>query len=232
MKNKFFAVLIAVFLTAAVFTSCSSAPVTTKGEALAELYAEQPLSILIMPPINNSTYVEAKEYFYTTLSVPFCDLGYYVFPPFLSMYVLERESAYDAERFINSDVSKFGEKFGADLLLFTQIDSWNKSALAGQIEVDVHYILKSTKTNQIVYEQETDCVVDKSENTQNKSYLAALIVQAISTALTDYVDVARTCNYYAINGNVPYGPYNPAYLTDTETAAPYPFVRYTVSSTK
>ena len=72
-----------------------------------------------MPPINRSTNVEAKEYFHSTLIVPLANQGYYVIPPFLSMEILKRESAYDAELFLNSTLSKFGEVFGADIVLFT-----------------------------------------------------------------------------------------------------------------
>ena len=113
------------------------------------MYDEKPTTILLMPPINKSTNVEAKEYFHSTLMIPLANQGYYVIPPFLSMEILKRESAYDAELFLNSSLSKFGEVFGADIVLFTIIHKWDKSY--GNVKVEVEYILKSTKTNEVLY---------------------------------------------------------------------------------
>ena len=61
---------------------------------------KKPLTILIMPPINNTNHAEAKEYFYSSLAKPLCEKGYYVVSPFLSMDLLKQESAYDSEMFI------------------------------------------------------------------------------------------------------------------------------------
>ena len=98
MKNSIYIlVLSATFL----LTSCGPVSKLNKSQAYAGMYKEKPLSVLIMPPINRSTNVEAKEYFHTTLNVPIANAGYYVIPPFLSMEILKRESAYDSELFIN-----------------------------------------------------------------------------------------------------------------------------------
>ena len=41
-----------------------------KGEVYKELYAHKPLSILVMPPINKTNKVEAKEAVYASLFHP------------------------------------------------------------------------------------------------------------------------------------------------------------------
>ena len=104
-----------------VFTACNVTKPVAKSVAYAGVYSEKPLSVLIMPPINRSTNVEAKEFFHSTLNVPIANAGYYVIPPFLSMEILKKESAYDAELFLNNSVAKFGEVFGADVAMFTII---------------------------------------------------------------------------------------------------------------
>ena len=81
-----------------LLSSCSTVSVT-KSQRYPQVYAERPVSILVMPPINRSTKVDAKALFYSSLIVPLSQRGYYVFPPLLTMEILKEESAYDAEMF-------------------------------------------------------------------------------------------------------------------------------------
>jgi hypothetical protein len=95
-------------LIAIAFVALLSSCVTPvlKSVAYKKLYSEAPKTILIMPPINKSTNVEAKEYFHSTLSVPLANQGYYVIPPFLSMEILKKESAYNSELSVGSEVRR------------------------------------------------------------------------------------------------------------------------------
>ena len=198
--------------------SCGTTSKLNKAQAYKGIYTEKPLSVLIMPPINRSTNVDAKEYFYTTLNVPVINAGYYVIPPFLSMEILKRESAYDSELFINKPSLKiFNEIFGADLALFTIISKWDKSSLASRVTVEVEYILKSTHTNEIVYSRKGTILYNTSISSEG-SFLTNIVASAINTAATKYVDVARASNNY-IFMDLPKGKYSPKYGLDREEMA-------------
>ncbi len=106
--------VIALALSLFAFASCG----TTKSAAFAKMYEEDPLVMLIMPPINNSTNVDAKDYFYTTLNVPLAESGYYVLPPAATLSFLQRNSAYDSEQFIDGDLKKFGTLFNYNIFRF------------------------------------------------------------------------------------------------------------------
>lgn len=217
MKNISLIIVIAVVF----FSSCTSTAPITKSVAYKGIYEEKPLSILLMPPINRSTNVEAKEYFHSTLNIPIANAGFYVIPPFLSMEILKKESAYDAELFLNSSLTKFGEVFGADLAVFTIIHKWDKSGIAAKVFVQVEYIIKSTKTNEIVYTRTGDVIYDASVKTGTGGALGVLVdiaASAINTAATKYVDVARVCNTYTFK-DLPAGKYSPMYGTDGEQIA-------------
>jgi hypothetical protein len=222
-------------LTAGLFSlllicivSCTTVSIP-KSEAYKGFYEEKPVTVLVMPPINNSTNVDAKDYFYSTLSVPVCNSGYYVFPAFLAMETLQHESAYDSERFLDSDVSKFNKLFGADLLMFTVIKSWEKDAVfTSQITITVQYIFKSAKTNEVVYKREGKIICDTSVKTglSNSGGVLGLIgliadktLSVINTAVTDYVAVARDCNNYVLNSDLPKGKYSSTYGQDGEEIA-------------
>jgi len=198
--------------------SCGTTSKLNKAQAYKGIYTEKPLSVLIMPPINRSTNVDAKEYFYTTLNVPVINAGYYVIPPFLSMEILKRESAYDSELFINKPSLKiFNEIFGADLALFTIISKWDKSSLASRVTVEVEYILKSTHTNEIMYSRKGTILYNTSISSEG-SFLTNIVASAINTAATKYVDVARASNNY-IFMDLPKGKYSPKYGLDREEMA-------------
>ncbi|MCX6258452.1 MAG: DUF799 family lipoprotein [Bacteroidia bacterium] len=215
MKNLVFLLFVIEVL---FLYSCTSTEPIAKSVAYKGMYDEKPISILIMSPINRSTCVEAKEYFHSTLNVPLDNAGFYVIPPFLSMEILKNESAYDAEMFINSPLNKFAEVFGADLALFTIIHKWDKSGLAAKVYVEVEYVLKSTKTNEVVFTRKGDITYDASVNSGTGGLAGALTsmaASAINTALTKYVDVARKCNSYTFK-DLPAGKYSPNYGLDRD----------------
>jgi hypothetical protein len=219
-------ILIITALAVAVLSSCKTTAPLTKSAAYKGMYEEKPLTVLLMPPINRSTNVEAKEYFHSTLAMPIVNAGFYVIPTFLSMEMLKRESAYDSELFLNSPLTKFGEVFGADLAVFTIINKWDKSGLAAKVYVQVEYIVKSISTNEILYSRTGEVIYDTSVNTGGTGAMGALVnvaASAINTAATKYVDVARVCNAYTLR-DLPAGKYSPmGGLDGAEYAGPKTF---------
>jgi hypothetical protein len=214
-------ITLCLLITLALLSSCSTTTPLKKSIAYEGMYKEQPLTILLMPPINRSTAVEAKEYFYSTMNVPLSNKGYYVLPPFLTMEILKKESAYDAELFVNGSLSKFGEIFGADMALFTIINNWDKSSIGSKVTVSVEYVMKSTKTNEILYTRKGTIIYDASVNTGTGGLfgaLADLALSAINTAATQYIEVGRACNTYTLK-DFPSGKYHPTYKLDGDELA-------------
>ena len=185
------------------------------------MYEEDPVVMLVMPPINNSSAADAKDYFYTTMNVPIAEAGYYVLPPAMTLATLQRESAYDSEMFIEGDLKKFGSLFGADVVVFTVIKSWDKSIIGSKITIKIEYIFKSTKTNEIVYHRDAKITCDTSTGASSDSLLATLIIaaaDAVKTAASDYVPVAVKCNNVAL-GDLPAGKYSAKHGVDGAESA-------------
>ncbi len=222
-KIVFFAVVVCCF----VASSCVATK--TRGEQYSRLYDEKPLTLLVLPPINNTTNVEAKELLYTSISVPLIEAGYYVVSPHLAMEMLKAESAYDAELFVNQDLTQFGKVFGTDAVVFSVIDTWQKH-LSG-ITTKIRYIIKSSKTNEIIFERTCELYLDLSaSNAHSNSLLGALTnlaVTAIKTASTDHIVAARKCNKYVFQ-DIPRGQYHPDYQLDKDTKAEPAEVKRTV----
>lgn len=198
--------------------------IVTRGEQYSKLYEEKPLAIAIMPPINQTQHVEAKDYFYTTLYVPLCEKGYYVYSPMMTMEMFQSESAYDAEQFIEADLSQFRNVLGADAAMFTIIKSWKRDKLGGKLEAGVEYILRSCKTGETLYKREGLITVKKGsvdlvDAVSNP--IGALLkvgVRAAKTAATDKVVAGRACTVYVLN-DMPEGKYGTKFEQDKELPA-------------
>src|SRR4030067_3610572 len=93
----------------------------TKGEKFPLLYEEAPSAILVLPPINQTTAANAKEYYSTTIQEPLSFTGYYGFPYEVTTEILKMEGIYDTELLKQLSLQKFREYFGADAVLFTTI---------------------------------------------------------------------------------------------------------------
>lgn len=183
------------------------------------MYDEKPVTLLVMPPINNSANVEAKDLLYTSISRPLVEAGYYVISPLLAMDVLKAESAYDSENFFNAPLTAFNNFFGADAVVFSIIDSWAKKGLG--IQTKIRYVIKSTSTNEVLFDRSCDLYLDLSLNTKSNSALGALIdlaASAINTAATDHIVAARKANYFILR-DIPRGKYSPDYMLDKNVIA-------------
>ena len=202
-----------------IATSCGMMNTVTRESQYAKMYEEKPVTLLVMPPINNSTNVEAKDLLYTSISRPLVEAGYYVISPLLAMDVLKAESAYDSEMFFDAPLTTFQNYFGADAVVFSVIDTWAKKGMG--IETKIRYVIKSAYTNETLFERSCDLYLDLSVDSGANGILGALVdlaASAINTAATDHIKAARKANYYILR-DIPRGKYSPEHMLDKETAA-------------
>lgn len=191
---------------------------TTKSQEFPRMYEEQPLSILILPPMNESTAADAKEYYSTTIQEPLTYTGYYTFSYPLTTELLKMEGIYDSELLTDIPLAKFKEYFGADAVLFTTIKKWDLCymVIASNLTVSIDCSLKSTSTNQELWKYNGTIVIDLSGGNSGggiAGLIASAIVTAVNTAIADYVPYARQANYRALH-SLPYGKYHPQYSKD------------------
>lgn len=207
-----------ILLTIAV-SSCGVSNQLTRESQYATMYENMPVTILVMPPINNTSNVEAKDLLYTSISRPLAEAGYYVISPLLAMDVLKAESAYDAELFIDRPLTMFRNFFGADAVVFSEIDDWTKRGFG--IDTKIRYIIKSATSGEVLFDRSCDLYLNLQQNSGGTSALSQLVdlaVSAIATALTDHIVAARKANYYIFR-DIPRGKYSPDYLQDKDVIA-------------
>jgi len=217
MKN----IKLIYLLCLVLFLSTACAPkYLTKSEAFPQMYEYHPISILVLPPINETTAADAKEYYSTTIAEPLTLSGYYIYPIEVTSDILKAEGIYDTELLIDVPPQKFREFFDADAVLYIRILKWDTSyyVLAGNVTVGADFTLKSTDTGEELWHYDGSIVVDTSGGDTGGGLgglIAKVIVTAISTAATDYVPIAKRVNYTVLT-SMPYGKYNPQYNKDRD----------------
>jgi hypothetical protein len=193
------------------------------------LIRESPRSIVIVPVLNNSHEVAADEIFLATITLPFAERGYYVFPVNLTRELLAEAGLSDAGLVHEAEAQSIGKLFGADAVLFVQINRWEAqyAVLTTTVNVEMIYALRSGKTGESLWESERKL---SYQPTTSSSGIAALIEMAIDAAVAkaapNYVPLARQANHIAV-GNImtnAYGglqadPTNPYYKMSAGAAA-------------
>ncbi|WP_371185209.1 GNA1162 family protein [Thalassotalea maritima] len=204
--KKFLTIITVIFLSGCQAT-------ITKNEAFPKLYSEKPKTILVVPAVNNTTAADAAELYSTTIAQPLSEAGYYVVSiPFVEHF-LQREGISDGEQAKQIPPEKFLQLFGADAVLFVNINSWdtNYYITGGNVTVSAKFELISTKTNNMLWQYDDIIVHDTSGNSGN--LLVDVISTALTTALVDYVPIARQVNSQIVS-SLPVGQYHPRHGKD------------------
>lgn len=216
---KYLRLLAGLVLLASLLVTTGCGPkMVTKGSAFPKMYEEHPRSLLLLPPINESTDVEAKPYYMTTVEMPFALSGYYVFPVEMVSEIMKQEGVYDTELLYQVPLDKFYEYFGADAVLYTHIKKWDVAymVIASNLTVSLDSEIVSTKTSEVLWKYNGTVVVDLSGGNQGggiAGVIASVFVTAINTATADYVKYAHVANAQLIS-SLPAGPYSEMYLKD------------------
>lgn len=203
MKLNFTIVLAFVVL---LVTGCTS-PYVTKQEAYPKMYDNKPVSVLVVPAINRSTAADAPDLYSTTIAQPLAEAGYYVMPLPITNMVLQQEGVIDGAQLRGISATKFRQLFDADAVLFVTINQWdtNYYVTGGNVTVGAEFELVSTDTTEVLWNYNNVIVHNTSGNSGN--IIADMIATAISTALTDYVPVARIVNATVMT-TIPVGKYH------------------------
>ncbi|MEO6542742.1 MAG: GNA1162 family protein [Nitrospiraceae bacterium] len=210
-----------VVICAALFLSGC---VTQPKPDYSTFFDHQPRSILVVPPANKTTAVDAPAVFLTTVSAAFAERGYYVFPVFLVQDVLNDLGATDEGAIAAIPPEKFKEVFGADSILYVTITDWTTSyvVLASNIIVGAEYRLVDAGTGAVLWTGKQKVVHGGSAG-GGGGLIGALVVAAVNAAVTattvQYRPIALQANTFVAKQSghgLPAGPYHPEFQKDRE----------------
>lgn len=212
MRLKSLIVLGAV--VASALSGCATGPAP---KSYAAFRAENPRSILIVPTMNNTLNVSAPDFFLSTISRPFSERGYYVFPAHMVKKVLEADGLSDPSLIHSADAMRLGSLFGCDSVLLVSIQQWDSKymVISTTTTVRFDYILKSCKTGAVLW-QDTQAMQYTPQTSNSGNPLADLIATAIVAALEkgapNYMPLTVQANAMAAGvpgQGIPAGPYLP-----------------------
>lgn len=202
-------------LIAGAFLLSVGACATAPKPDYSKFFEHHPRSVLIVPPINKTTAVEAPIVFNTTVTRPFAERGYYVYPVFLTRDILNDLGLSDEGLIAQAQPQRFREIFGADAVLFVTVNTWTTTyvVLASSVTVEANYKLVDTDTGEVIWER-TERVAEASRG----GSLLEMVISAAITALTvDYRPLARKTNVLVVDKpgqGLPAGPYRSEYKND------------------
>ena len=207
-------------LIAGAFLLSVGACATSPKPDYSKFFEHHSRSVLIVPAINKTTAVEAPTVFNTTVTRPFAERGYYVYPVFLTRDILNDLGLSDEGLIAQAQPQRFREIFGADAVLFVTVNTWTTTyvVLASSVTVEANYKLVDTDTGEVIWER-TERVAEASRG----GSLLEMVISAAITALTvDYRPLARRTNVLVVDKpgqGLPAGPYRSEYKQD------YPYYR-------
>ena len=196
---------------ALVLTGCATQPYDYTN------YRQHPpRSILVLPPLNESTDVRGTYSYLSTVTLPLAELGYYVFPVAVMDQFLKENGMPTAGEMHQVPLNKVAEIVGADAVLYVTLQQYGTKyqVINSATTVQVKARLVDTRTGLLLWEGEGMA----QQNSASGNILADLIAAAITQAVNASTDAAHPVCYLANarlftpkGQGLLYGPYHPAY---------------------
>jgi len=182
--------------------------------------AHRPRSILVLPPLNESTSVEGTYSYLSTVSRPLAELGYYVFPVAVIDQYLKANGLPTAREMHQIPLDKVRQIIGADAVLYVTLEKYgSKYEILNSVStVAVKVSLVDTLSQTVLWDGEA--TVQHAANSSGNilvDLVAAAVEQVINSKTDAAHPVCRLVNqqlFFKDGRALPDGPYSPAYLSN------------------
>ena len=185
-----------------LFTGCVATPKNTRD--LSTYTAKMPKSILVMPPVNESPDTRATNSYWSTVTVPVAEAGYYVFPITVVDTMFKENGVYNGSDAQTVSPQKLHDIFGADAALYIKVKEYGSKYQVIQTvaTVAVEAKLIDLKTGDLLWEGTEKQVL--SNNNSNAGLIGMLV-----GALVDQVSNHLSDKAYVLSGTVSHLLYSP-----------------------
>jgi len=177
----------------------------------------QPRSILVLPPLNQSTTIEGTYGYLSTVTLPLAEMGYYVFPVAVVDQFLKENGMPGAGEMHEISLAKVAQITGADAVLFVTLQQYGSKyhVFNSTVTVQAKAKLVDTRTGILLWEGEA---LEQSDSSETGNALVDAITAAVAQVINSKTDpaheVSRQANatlFDAGERGLLYGPYNPKY---------------------
>lgn len=181
-----------------------------------------PKSILILPPINESTEVGAEESVYSALLMPVAEAGYYPIPIALTKEFFKSNGLTEAFEIQNLPLNKLHDVFGADAVLYLTINQFGSKyqVIQSVTTVTLSGKLLDSKTGDTLWAGAASAM-QQSGGSGLGAIIGALISQVIDSATNRSHTLSVQAGFDLISPHRIdkqgwlFGPRSPNYRKDT-----------------
>lgn len=184
----------------------------------------RPASILVLPPVNDSTDVKATIGVMASTAMPLAEAGYYVLPVSLVDETFKQNGMTIPSDIHAVSVAKLREIFGADAAVYIRVKQYGTTymVLGSETRVTLEGKIVDLRSGQTIWGGSATASSQESDS-GNQAGLAGLLVKAI---VTQIVGTATDASFnYAGRANqrllgaprrdgVLFGPRSPSYQKD------------------
>jgi len=193
-----------------LLAGCAAAPMD-----YTEFRLHQPRSILVLPPLNESTAVEATYGVLSTVTMPLAEMGYYVYPVAVMDRFLKENGMPTAGEMHQVPLDKVREIVSADAVLYITVRQYGTKYLLIDSVTTVQSTarLVDTQTGATLWAGQGGAA-QRAGGSGNliADAIAAAVTQIINTATDRAHDVARYANINLLtieDTGLLFGPYHP-----------------------
>jgi hypothetical protein len=193
--------------------------VTTVPYDYTNYRASFPRSILVLPPLNETTDIRGTYSYLSTVTYPVAEMGYYVYPVVLADQLLKENGLPTPGEMHQAPLSKLRKVFGADAVLYVTLREYGTKyqVLSSVTRVTAQVRLVDTVAGTVLWEGVLSAQDDGGGNNSGGGIVGALINAAVKQAINSSTDhgrhVSRSANRQLTSENrgLLYGPYHPKY---------------------
>jgi len=177
-------------------------------------HAHPPRSILVLPPLNQSTDVRGTYGYLSTVTMPLAEMGYYVFPVAVVDQFMKENGLPTAGEMHEVPLNKIREIVGADAVLYVTLKQYGSKyeVITSATIVTAEAKLVDTQTGLTLWEGKASAEQSSSSGNIIADLIVAAVDQAINSSTDQAHEVSRLANaqlFTIKDHGLLYGPYHP-----------------------
>jgi len=184
----------------------------------------QPRSILVLPPINETSDVTATYGMLSQMTLPLAESGYYVVPVAVMDETFKQNGLTNAAEIQQTSPAKLREIFGADAALYSKVSQYGTvyRILASATVVSASAKLVDLRTGDVLWQGRASASSDEGGNSGGGGLIGMLVTAAVKQIANTLMDQSHSVAAYTstrmLSAGPPngllYGPHSPKYGTD------------------
>ncbi len=184
----------------------------------------RPKSILVLPPLNNTTDIGATYGVLSTVSAPIAEAGYYVYPVAVVAETFKENGLQNAGEIHQLPLTKLQQIFGTDAVLYITVERYGAvyQIIQSNVVVTVNANLVDAKTGTSLWKGSASASSAEQEGNNGGGLIGLLVTAAIKQMIHSVGDsgypIARRASDRLFtptsSSGLLYGPRSPLYGTD------------------